>query len=65
LKRCADLGLGSLLKSCSRLLRLAKKPDRSELWVTIKVCTAGITLVGMVGFIINILNAFIQGAFAK
>ena len=56
------MGLGSFLKSCSRLLRLAKKPDRSEVWVTIKVCAAGITLVGMVGFIINILNSFIKGA---
>ncbi|MBS7614515.1 protein translocase SEC61 complex subunit gamma [Candidatus Bathyarchaeota archaeon] len=56
------MGLGSFLKSCSRLLRLAKKPDKTEVWLTIKVCAAGITLVGLVGFIINILNSFIKGA---
>jgi len=58
-----DLGLGSFLNSCSRLMRLAKKPDRSEVWITIKVCVLGITLIGMIGFIINILNTFIRSAF--
>lgn len=57
------MGLDSFLKSCSRLIRLAKKPDRSEVWITIKVCALGITIIGMVGFVINILNSFIRGAF--
>jgi protein translocase SEC61 complex gamma subunit len=57
------LGLSSFLKSYSRLIRLAKKPDRTEVWITIKVCTAGIILVGLVGFTINILSTFIRGAF--
>jgi protein transport protein SEC61 subunit gamma-like protein len=57
------LGLSSFLQSCSRLLRLAKKPDRTEVWLTIKVCTLGIVVIGMIGFIINILNSFIRGGF--
>jgi protein translocase SEC61 complex gamma subunit len=57
------LGLVSFLKSSSRLLRLARKPDRSELWLTIKICALGIIIVGMVGFIIKLLSAFLASVF--
>ncbi|RJS76695.1 protein translocase SEC61 complex subunit gamma [Candidatus Bathyarchaeota archaeon] len=57
------LGLRSFVKSCSRLLRLARKPSGSELWLTIKICSVGIILVGMIGFIIKLLSAFIGTVF--
>jgi len=57
------LGFTSFIKSCLRLLRLARKPGRSEIWQTIKICSAGIILVGLIGFIIKLLSAFIASAF--
>ena len=59
------LGIISFIQSCSRLLRLARKPGRAELWRSIKVCAAGITLVGVVGFIIKLLSVLIGGAFSR
>jgi len=57
------LGFISFIKSCLRLLRLARKPGRSELWQTIKICSAGIILVGMIGFVIKLLSAFLTSTF--
>jgi protein translocase SEC61 complex gamma subunit len=57
------LGLGSFLKSSSRLLRLARKPDRTELWLTIKICALGIVVIGMIGFVIKLLSAFLTSLF--
>ena len=59
------MGIVSFIQSCSRLLRLARKPGRTELWRSIKVCATGITLVGVVGFIINLLSMLIEGAFLR
>ncbi|MDH5441416.1 MAG: protein translocase SEC61 complex subunit gamma [Candidatus Bathyarchaeota archaeon] len=52
------MGLSSFLKSCSRLLRLSKKPGRSELWLSVKICVLGVLLIGLIGFIIRILLQF-------
>jgi len=57
------LGLTSFLKSCARLLRLAKKPGRSELWLSIKICFLGMLAVGLLGFVIKLLSGFISGIF--
>jgi len=57
------LGFSSFIRSCLRLLRLARKPRRTELWLTIKICSAGIILIGMIGFTIKLLSALISGAF--
>jgi protein translocase SEC61 complex gamma subunit len=56
------LGLRSFLKSCSRLLRLATKPGKSELWLSIKICLLGTVAVGGVGFIIRLVSVALQGS---
>ena len=38
---------------------MAKKPDRSELWLSIKICFIGILAIGFIGFIIKILAGFL------
>jgi len=55
-----DLGLLSFLRSCGRLLRLAKKPDRGELWLSTKISFLGMMLIGGIGFVINLLANFIR-----
>jgi len=58
-----NLRLGSFLKSCIRLLRLAKKPDRSELWLSVKICFIGVLAIGLIGFVIKLLASFIVSSF--
>jgi protein translocase SEC61 complex gamma subunit len=53
------------LKSSKRVLRLARKPGRSELWLTIKICSVGITAIGLIGFIIKLLSIFITSGFPQ
>ncbi|MBS7616213.1 protein translocase SEC61 complex subunit gamma [Candidatus Bathyarchaeota archaeon] len=50
------MGLRSFLSQCARTLKLAVKPGRSELWLSIKICFLGIGAVGLIGFIIKLLS---------
>jgi len=42
-------------------LRLAKKPDREELWLSVRICLLGILAIGIIGFIIKLISGVIQG----
>jgi protein translocase SEC61 complex gamma subunit len=39
-----------------RTLKLASKPGREELWLSIKISLLGIGLVGVIGYIIKLLS---------
>lgn len=56
-----NLRVISFLKSCARLLRLAKKPGRREFSLTIRICLLGIVAIGTIGFIIKFVSAMLQG----
>jgi protein translocase SEC61 complex gamma subunit len=43
------------------LLKLATKPGRSELWLSVKICFLGILVVGVVGFIIKLIAGILTG----
>ena len=45
-----------------RLLRLADKPGREELWLSIKISLLGMTIVGVIAFIVQLVYALIQMA---
>jgi protein translocase SEC61 complex gamma subunit len=51
----------SFLTSARRLLRLATKPGRSELWLSIKICLLGTALVGIIGYIIKLVATTLTG----
>lgn len=55
------MGLRSFLKSCTRLLRLAKKPGKSEFWLSIKICLLGVLVVGVLAFLIKLISSMMQG----
>ena len=55
------VGLREFLRSCVRLLRRARKPDRDELWLLIRICTIGLLVVGAVGFAIRLLMLTVLG----
>jgi protein translocase SEC61 complex gamma subunit len=58
------MGVRSFLSQCSRTLKLAVKPGRSELWLSIKISLLGIGAIGLVGFIIKLLSFAVGGATA-
>ena len=59
------MGIRSWLSQASRTLKLAVKPDRSELWLSIKISVLGIGVVGLVGFVIRLLSFALGGATAS
>jgi len=54
------MGLRSFLSQCARTLKLAIKPGKSELWLSIKICFLGIGAIGLIGFIIKLLSSVLQ-----
>jgi protein translocase SEC61 complex gamma subunit len=54
------MGLRDFLTQCARTLKLAIKPGRSELWLSIKICMLGIGAIGAIGFIVKLLSSLLQ-----
>ena len=50
------MGIRSWLMQAARTLKLATKPGREELWLSIKISLLGIGLVGVIGFVIKLLS---------
>jgi protein translocase SEC61 complex gamma subunit len=62
---CAvNMGVRSFLSQCARTLKLAAKPGRTELWLSIKISLLGIGVIGLVGFVIKLLSLAVGGATA-
>jgi len=58
------MGVKSFLSQCARTLKLAVKPRRTELWLSIKISFLGIGVIGLIGFVIKLLSFAIGGASA-
>ena len=56
------MGLRTFFTSASRLMRLATKPGRTELWLSIKICLLGTVAIGGVGFLIKLISFALTGA---
>ncbi|MCW4043898.1 MAG: protein translocase SEC61 complex subunit gamma [Candidatus Bathyarchaeota archaeon] len=54
------MGIRSFLAQCARTLKLATKPGKTELWLSIKISFLGIGAVGLIGFVIRLLASFIN-----
>jgi len=54
------MGIRSFLSQCARTLKLAIKPGRSELWLSIKISLLGIGAVGLIGFVIRLLASVLN-----
>jgi len=55
------LDVRGFFSSARKLLRLSRKPGRSELWQSIKISVLGIGVIGIIGFIIRYVSALLQG----
>ncbi|MCL1965921.1 MAG: preprotein translocase subunit SecE [Candidatus Bathyarchaeota archaeon] len=42
-------------------MKLAVKPGRDELWISMKVSVLGIGVVGVIGFAIKLIGSFLSG----
>jgi len=59
---CAvNMGIKSFLAQCARTLKLAVKPGREELWLSIKISVLGIGVVGLIGFAIKYISFALGG----
>ena len=58
------MGVKSFLSQCARTLKLAVKPGRTELWLSIKISLLGIGAIGLIGFVIKLLSFAVGGATA-
>ena len=56
------MGIRSWLSQAGRTLKLAIKPGRDELWLSIKISVLGIGVVGIIGFVIKLLSYALGGA---
>lgn len=55
------MGTSSFYKKALRILRLAKKPDRSEVFLVIKITAAGMAILGLIAFLIRFIIFVILG----
>lgn len=49
------MNIGEFFTRSRRLLIHSKRPDRKEIWLTVRITAIGIFVVGLVGYIIHIL----------
>lgn len=50
----------SFIIECKRVFKLTKKPSKEEFKIISKVSAIGILLIGLIGFIINMIAASIK-----
>lgn len=51
--------LKSFALECRRVLTVTKKPTKDELMSIVKVAGIGIALIGLIGFVLNMLNRMV------
>lgn len=49
------MNIGEFFTRSKRLLVHSKRPDRKEIWLTVKITAIGIFVIGLVGFLIHIV----------
>jgi protein translocase SEC61 complex gamma subunit len=54
------MGLRDFLAQCAKTLKIAIKPGRSELWLSIKICILGIAAIGLIGYVIKVISVVLN-----
>ncbi|MBC8495134.1 protein translocase SEC61 complex subunit gamma [archaeon] len=49
-------GFKAYMSHCWRVLKITKKPDKAEYNVVVKASALGIAIIGIMGFLLHILN---------
>lgn len=53
------MGLKDSLSSAMRVLKLSRKPGREELLLSIRICIVGFAIVGLFGFVIQLISTLL------
>ncbi|MGY5871620.1 MAG: protein translocase SEC61 complex subunit gamma [Candidatus Thorarchaeota archaeon] len=53
------MGVGSFINDSRRILKLATKPSRTELWTSTKISLLAMVVVGALSFIIQVIMTVI------
>jgi len=53
--------LNNFIIECMRVLRVTRKPTNEEFKVIVKVSGIGIVLIGLLGFILQMIVFYIEG----
>lgn len=53
------MGASEFINDSRRILRLATKPSRQELWMSTKISILAMFLVGFLSFIVQIILTFV------
>ncbi len=53
------MGVGSFINDSRRIMKLATKPSRNELWTSTKISLLAMVLVGALSFIIQVIMTVI------
>ena len=59
------MGIRSWLSQASKTLKLATKPGKEELWLSIKISFLGIGAVGLIGFLIKLVSSVLNPGVAS
>ena len=54
------MGVRSFFSSAAKMLKLAKKPGRDEIWLSVKICVLGVAAIGAIGFLVKFISATLQ-----
>jgi protein translocase SEC61 complex gamma subunit len=55
------MGVGEFINESRRILKLATKPSRTELWTSTKISLLAMVLVGGLSFIVQVIMILITG----
>ncbi|HDD71601.1 MAG TPA: protein translocase SEC61 complex subunit gamma [Candidatus Aenigmarchaeota archaeon] len=53
------MGLKNFIKNCVRVLKVTRKPSKEEYFASVKITGLGITLIGLIGFVIFLIFHFL------
>ena len=55
------MGARSFLQEAAKIVRLSRKPDQSEIWLSIKIVFLGVGVLGIYGYIIMLIANLLRG----
>ncbi len=53
------MGLRSFIESSARLIKLIGRPERKDLWASMKISLLGLGVLGVLGFIIKFIASML------
>jgi protein translocase SEC61 complex gamma subunit len=52
----SEMGLRDFFRSAAAIFRLARKSDKAEFMLYLKLVTVGVVIVGVIGFVIKLVG---------